>query len=193
MTNHQLLILMHKNLPEGLDWVVQEHREKCLGFAKKTLLGKGGSKELEAKAAALFSEALLSFADHVKEGRLTELSASVGTYLCSTMKYTHYGHQRKAKRPPLTLSQAELGAGEEISEERELIRQALRRLIRELGDACRELLTFRYYDNLPYADILELTGEQYSSVNVLRNKSSKCMKRLRTKVNENLPVTKPSS
>jgi RNA polymerase sigma factor (sigma-70 family) len=193
MTNQELLTLMRKDLPQGLDWVVRECRDKCLGFAKKTLLRTGDREELDAKAYALFSEALLAFADHVEEGRLTDLSASVSTYLCSTMKFTHYGHQRKAKRPPLTFSQVNWDSDEDISEEREFVRQALRRLIRELGVACKQLLTLRYYDNLPYADILELTGEQYASVNVLRNKSSKCMKSLRSKVNESVPVTKISS
>ncbi|SEQ59161.1 RNA polymerase sigma factor [Neolewinella agarilytica] len=192
MTNPELLDLLNKDLPEGLDWVVGECKDKCIGFALKNLVKTGNLHERKTRAKEMFSDALLTFTDHVQQGRITELKANVGTYLCATMKYAYLGEQRRAKRAPLTLTEDYAVATVEEREERELVRRALRRLIRELGDACRELLTFRYYDNLPYAEILTITAEQYASVNVLRNKSSKCMKRLREKVSENVPAIRTS-
>lgn len=193
MTNPELFELLTKDLPQGLDWVVEECKDKCIGFALKNLVKNGSLHERETRAKELFADALLAFTDHVQQGRLTELKANVGTYLCATMKFSYLGEGRRAKRAPLTLPEDYAAAPAEEREEREQVRRALRRLIRELGDACRELLTFRYYDKMPYAEILQLTGDQYASVNVLRNKSSKCMRRLRERVTKSITPLNRSS
>ncbi len=59
-------------------------------------------------------------------------------------------------------------------------------LFESLGDNCKKLLTYFYFEERNYGEILALM--QYDNEQVLRNKKSKCMKALTEKVlsNENL-------
>ncbi|MBC6992944.1 sigma-70 family RNA polymerase sigma factor [Neolewinella lacunae] len=188
MSNPELLDLLREDTRRALTWIVSAWKDRCIAFALKSVIGTTEAQR-EEKAQQLFSDALIALVDNVQAGRLTTLDASLGTYLNSTMKFIHWGEQRKAKRPPLGYSYEEEGINEEI----EAVRSSLRRHLRELGAACRQIITFFYFDKLSFAEILELTKGHYESVAVLRNKKSKCMKQLRENIGVATQTKKSSS
>jgi DNA-directed RNA polymerase specialized sigma subunit len=57
-------------------------------------------------------------------------------------------------------------------------------LISKMGEECRQLLLYFYFDRLRMKRIMELMG--FSSEQVTKNKKSQCMKKLRAMATKNV-------
>lgn len=64
----------------------------------------------------------------------------------------------------------------------------LDKLLQQLGDSCRTLLIYFYYDQLSIKEIL--VKMHYNSEAALKNKKSKCMKKLRSLCDDNPQLKK---
>ena len=159
----------------ALDLVYDRHLEKVTAY----LINKEiDQRRWDAPTLAydLFIEAIMALRENVLAGRLTQFnSGGLATYLTTICRYKYYAHVRKSERilspPPLV----------EESEGTEAINpQRLRRLIRELDDRCRELLTLFYFDRLPMREVIQLTTHAYNSVAAANVANGRCRKKLKT-------------
>jgi DNA-directed RNA polymerase specialized sigma subunit len=62
-------------------------------------------------------------------------------------------------------------------------KEAVMRVVSELGDTCKKILLLFYYENLSMKEILDRTD--YETEQVVRNKKYKCLKQLEQMVNAN--------
>ena len=72
-------------------------------------------------------------------------------------------------------------------DQREMKEQLLS-MMDHLGESCRKILTFFYYENLPFEQIIRKMG--YETEQVARNKKYKCMKELSDLIRNNPALLK---
>lgn len=143
----------------------------------------GGSAE---DGADIFQEALLVAIDKVKTG-VFRGDSSIGTFLVGIAKnkWLHESRTRtRRKAREIAFSGSDIqelvvipGASTPPAPGR------LDQLMQALGDACKRLLTGFYYED---KSMRELLAEfNYENEQVLRNKKSKCMKKLKEMLQRN--------
>lgn len=170
---------------EALDFVNDQYHAKITGYLKAKVMDSHANNA-EWDANDLFVDAIVALRSNVLAGRLTELnSASMETYLTTIARFTHFAKVRKARRgkerkqslPPLVPDD------EAVDEELPLI---LRRFVRELGQACREMITFSYFDELPMKEVIQLTTKSYKSAATGNVENQRCRQKLKAKLTAHL-------
>lgn len=142
----------------------------------------GGSEE---DGADIFQEAVLVLTCKVKTGQFREES-SVKTFLFSIARNLWLHEQRTRKR---RISREEIYMQTEAVEESERVfakegshRQMLNEVMQKIGDGCKKLLHGFYYEN---KSVRELQLQfAYQNDQVLRNRKSKCLKKLKELITE---------
>lgn len=170
---------------KALDFVNDRYEKKITGYLRAKVID-AGTEGAEEKAYDLFIDAIVALRTNVLAGRLTELNrASMETYLNTIARFTHFAKVRKARReeeekqslPPLVPDE------EVVDEELPLV---LRRFVRNLEQACREMITFFYFDGLPMKEVIKLTTRDYKSAATGNVANQRCRKRLKEKLAKHL-------
>lgn len=156
----------------------RDHRTAFVRWAK----GRSTITDDDA-LADIFQDAILILWKNVQSGRLTELTASITTYL--------YGIGRnlllERSRRPQMLSlpdNAQLPDnfnGIAMSAEHEMIReeehQQLNRALEQMGEPCTSILKLTYYEALKSDQIA--AAMNYSTADVVRQQRKRCMDKIR--------------
>jgi RNA polymerase sigma factor (sigma-70 family) len=141
----------------------------------------------EQDAEDIFQEVMVAFINLVKAGRFRGES-SIKTFLFSLNKNIWLNELKRRGR-----AVAREEKYERLNDHKELtadsimeLRQAkndLMKLIDELGEACKKILLLYYFENRSMKEILATLP--YENEQVVRNKKSKCLKKLEMNVSTN--------
>jgi RNA polymerase sigma factor (sigma-70 family) len=134
----------------------------------------------EQDAEDIFQEAMVAFINLVKAGKFRGES-SIKTFLFSLNKNIWLNELKRrsragAREEKYEKQNVQQPATADITMEITQTKEELMKAIRELGDACQKILLLFYFENRSMKEIL--THLPYENEQVVRNKKSKCLKKL---------------
>jgi RNA polymerase sigma factor (sigma-70 family) len=149
------------------------------------VINNNGSKD---DAADLIQETLVAFIDIVRQNKFRGES-SVKSFLYSVLRNLWLSEMRKRNNAGNRNRVFEKGKdAEEEGMVKELVKkeyqQSILDFFEKLGEKCKQLLLFVYYEDLSMKEIADKMPE-YENEQVLRNKKYKCMKSLERMIHEN--------
>ena len=156
---------------------------KIVAFVKKY----NGST---ADSEDLFQDGLVAFYRLAKEGKLKKEGVNVEAYLytiCRNIWFKQFAKRKETlelEENDSIVPLEELALYSLMEEEK---KAAVDQLLSRLGDTCKKLLVYYFYDRLRLKKIAEKMG--YAGEQVGKNKKSSCMKKLKTLASE-LPSIK---
>lgn len=139
---------------------------------------KGGDRQ---DAADIFQEAVLIVIDKIKSGRFRG-DSSVRTFLLGIAKNLWLHEKRTRERR--SGRETQFGQLDEThSELHDRLfsidkSSVVKTLFEQVGDVCTKILSGVYYEKLPMKELLKKFD--YENEQVLRNRKSRCMKKLKT-------------
>ena len=150
-------------------------------FASKYSLDKD-------EIADVYQDAMIVVIENINRGKLTQLSSSLKTYLFAVGKNIILNKLRESQR----LTRINFVESNEMFDSKyfslvendtyesgEMINE-IGRAIELLGDKCREILYYYYYQKLSIKSIVEKLG--YANENTVKANKSRCLKTLREKI-----------
>ncbi len=169
---HQLQYGKDRELDLTFSYLYRRMYDQVFHFVKKY-------KGHEADVEDLFHEGLIALFKLARRGRLAA-DLNIEAYLFSICNLLWFKQLQKKKvflHPDdvqIAAPIVELPIAKMIKqEERELVL----RLLNQLGQDCRKVLVYYYYDRFRMKKIAELMG--YASDQVAKNRKSECMKKLK--------------
>jgi RNA polymerase sigma factor (sigma-70 family) len=173
-TEQELLALLSgTDIEKPVRYLYQRYFDSIVAHVS----ANGGSPE---DGADIFQESLLVMIDKVRAG-LFRGDSAVGTFLVGIAKnkWLHESRTRTRRKNRETMFTRSADYETPLATEpgREAVLHGVEKLVLALGDVCRKLLTGFYYED---KSMRELLAEfDYENEQVLRNKKSKCMKKLK--------------
>lgn len=169
-------LLNNKN--NAFEVLYENYKEDFLGFARKFSLKND-------EIIDIYQETFLSFYENLLNGKLTEFTSSIKTYLFSIGKFKIYEYLRANSKlkiidapvnPEISLDN--LSLENEIMSERE---QLVKTNFKKLGKQCQLILELFYLKGKTLKDI---KGEEnYENTDVVKSLKSRCLKKLKQLVN----------
>ncbi len=170
---HDLQYSERRELDKVFSYLYRQVYDQVFHFIRKY-------KGIEADAEDIFHDGLIALLKLARRGQLAADKTNVEAYLFSICRNLWF---KKLQKKKITISPDDLqmaGPVEEVplygllkKEQQEQVLQ----LLGQLGEDCRKVLTYFYYDRLRMKKIAELMG--YSSDQVAKNRKSDCMKKLK--------------
>lgn len=176
-TDQQLLEQVQAGQYEVLSEVYRRYRGEFVVWAGRVYSCS------ETDAADCFQDAVIVFYKNVRNGRLTELTSSLKTYLFAIGKRLVSGQRRRQKREMTTdydewplPGEVDISLYDRIEDDhrRTTVESALERL----GDPCRTILRLFYYHQYPIESIQSSLG--MASPGAVRIKKMRCLEKLRS-------------
>ena len=148
------------------------------------ILNNSGS---EQDAEDIFQEVLVAFVNLVRAGKFRG-DSSVKTFLFSLNKNIWLNELKRRGRAGVREEKyeklnAQLDNTADVTMEFQQTKNDLMKVIDELGEACKKILLLYYFENRSMKEIL--TALPYENEQVVRNKKSKCLKKLESTVTAN--------
>jgi RNA polymerase sigma factor (sigma-70 family) len=147
------------------------------------IIGNSGSS---ADAEDTFQDALVAVFNNLRSGNF-QLQSSLKTYVFSISRNLWLNKlRRQGRMVNITTEHEQIEIPEnqmnvlEKGERSEIIAS----LIEKMGEECRQLLLYFYFDRFRMKRIMDLMG--FSSEQVTKNKKSRCMKKLRAMAEEDV-------
>ncbi len=148
--------------------------KKYYRMMTKIVLSNNGSEE---EAKDVYQEALLAFWQKAASGKLV-LTSKISTYLYSIcLNQWRKELDRKSK-----LTNEEVDGEEYQGHDQEERYRLVMDCIEELGDTCRKILTYYYFDGLSMTDIAEKL--EFANTDTAKTKKYKCKKKLDSIIRE---------
>lgn len=161
----------------ALRHLYREYYQMALKFVK---YNKGTTED----AGDVFQEALIAFFENIKNKKFRGAS-SIKTYLYATIRNNWFAKLKKAKE---TQSIENLNIKDEVvTDNTQDINNILSELMNQIGESCKRILQFYYYENLSMRDIMKKMD--FSSEQSAKTQKYKCMQKL-LKFLENRPIYK---
>jgi RNA polymerase sigma factor (sigma-70 family) len=161
----------------ALQYIYKENREKVCSF----ILSNNGNSE---EAKDVFQESMIAFYENVRDGKF-KAESKISTYIYSIARFKwlnqlkkdqirklHYGKLKDDFKTSFTFEKNQLATI--IEGEHKL---AIENLLTSLGAICKKILIESIYYNLSMKEITK--NGNFSSEQVVRNKKSKCLKKLK--------------
>ncbi|MEP1096709.1 MAG: RNA polymerase sigma factor [Cyclobacteriaceae bacterium] len=157
-----------ERISRGDERILDHLYEKYYRMMTKVVLSNSGTED---EAKDVYQEALLAFWQKASSGKLV-LTSKISTYLYSIC----LNQWRKELDRKSRLSSEEVD-GEEIQghDAKERLR-IVKECIDELGDVCKGVLTYYYFDGLGMQDIAEKMN--FANTDTAKTKKYKCKKKL---------------
>ena len=157
-----------ERISRGDERVLDHLYKKHYRMMAKIVLSNNGTEE---EAKDVYQEALLAFWQKASSGKLV-LTSKISTYLYSIC----LNQWRKELERKSRLSSEEVD-GEEFQthDQKERLR-IVKECIEELGDVCKGVLTYYYFDGLSMQDIAEKMN--FANTDTAKTKKYKCKKKL---------------
>ena len=125
----------------------------------------------EQEAKDIYQDALIVFWQKVVGGKLV-LTSKISTYLYSIcLNLWRKELDRKSR-----LSNEEKDSTEYLDEDKEERIRIVNECINQLGDTCRRILTYYYFDRMSMSEIAE--NLNFANTDTAKTKKYKCKKRL---------------
>ena len=171
--------ILQADINKPVTYMYEQYFE-AVGFE---IRGKGGNHQ---DAADIFQEAVLIVIDKIKSGKFRG-DSSVRTFLLGIAKNLWLHEKRTRDRR--SGRETQFGASDQpetdvhdrmFSVDSSSIIQSL---FNQVGDICTKILSGVYYEKLPMKDLL--IKFDYENEQVLRNRKSRCMKKLKELLSKN--------
>jgi len=163
------------------DLALEQLYAKLYPIIKSYIQKNNGSDE---DAADIFQDAIIVFYDKVRQNQF-QLSSSIRTYMYSVCKHL-WLNKLRAQKKVVSLSEDSdfitvdpLSLNEISSNERN---EFLQKLLESLGEDCKRILVYYYYDRLKMKEIAERMN--FATDQVAKNKKSSCLKKLKSIVSQ---------
>lgn len=180
-TQHSLLLDLRK---PDIEQPVRQLYDFYFEGILAQICANGGTRE---DGADIFQEAVLVLIEKVKTGQFRG-DSSIKTFLSAIARnlwlFEIRTRQRRRKRENLYMEGEEI-----ITEETHNTvfsnnnKMGLEEILAETGETCKKILMGFYYEDKSMRDLLSLFN--YENEQVLRNKKSKCMKKLKELISSN--------
>jgi len=171
--------------PAKLNGAIKFLYEEYYSLLESYIVKNSGSKD---DAADMIQETMVAFVEIVEAEKFRGES-SIKSFLFSITRNLWLSEIRKrnsADNRNRTFEKAKDGVEQEAVFH--LIRRehfsTIEQLFETLGDKCKQLLMFVYYENMSMNEIIKVIPD-YQNEQVLRNKKYKCMKQLEQMISEN--------
>lgn len=170
--DQKLLDKIAKNDRRALDKMYFGNRDAFLQYFKKYNIQDSDIEDI-------YQESITALYMNGVQGKISQLTSSLKTYLFSIGKNKAIDHLRKNKK----VSEAnDLAADEyeEIEIEKVQLTKQQKLLylnFEKLGDSCKNILKLFYYRGYSIQDIVE--SEKYKDSNTVKSQKSRCIKQLR--------------
>ncbi|WP_185154017.1 RNA polymerase sigma factor [Fulvivirga sp. M361] len=138
----------------------------------------------EDEAADIFQESVVALYYNVRNGRLTELSSTLKTYLFAIGKNIALKKLKKDAKMIVNDELLEINSGlvtEDLFEKTEQ-QKVIAELLNEMGDPCKSILTLFYFDRFAMDAIASRLG--YKNEHVVKSQKLRCFKHLKKLVLE---------
>ncbi|MEZ5010072.1 MAG: sigma-70 family RNA polymerase sigma factor [Chitinophagales bacterium] len=163
-----------------LNTIYRENRGKFVGWAAKQFNAD------DEMATEIYQDAVVTLYENIHSGKLTDMTASVESYLFAIgrnkfLELTRY-HKKNTSIPDhVEIEQIDEEIDyEEKNEEFEQVGMALK----QMGPPCKTLLEFYYYEKKQMDEIATLMD--YKNPATAKNQKYKCIQRLKKIVFENI-------
>ncbi|MCC5929407.1 MAG: sigma-70 family RNA polymerase sigma factor [Cyclobacteriaceae bacterium] len=155
-------------ISQGDEKALEYLYRKYFSMMKRSILKNNGTED---EAKDIFQDALIVFWQKVTSGNLV-LSSKISTYLYSICQNLWRKELDRKKR----LSNEEKDEEVYIKNDEEERLKIVTDCINQLGDTCKKLLTYHYFDGLPMSEIADKLG--FSNTDTAKTKKYKCKQRL---------------
>jgi RNA polymerase sigma factor (sigma-70 family) len=164
MKDSEILERIKKGDESALDYLYK----KNFKMMTKMVMNNNGNED---EAKDIYQEALIVFWQKAISGNLV-LSSKISTFIYSICQNLWRKElERKSK-----LSHEEKDAEEVFDVDRKERIEIINNCINQLGETCRKILTYYYFDNLSMHDIAEKLG--FANADTAKTKKYKCKKEL---------------
>lgn len=172
LSNAALLSAIQQGNNKVLTQLYENYRSPFIAWSKQYF-------NCEAEEAVdIFQEVVIVFYRNIAQGKLTELTSTVQTYLFAIGKNLLLKKSRQTQ--PLSLNDnLPLIDNFIIDRQFEISHQktVLRKTVESLGEPCSEIIKLFYYRNYAIEAIQKCLG--YNSESVVRTQKKRCMQYLR--------------
>ncbi|HAR19419.1 MAG TPA: RNA polymerase subunit sigma [Cytophagales bacterium] len=164
MNDQEILDRIKKGDEAALDYLYKKNYKMMVN-----MIIKNNGSEDEAKD--VYQEALLAFWTKAASGKM-EMTSKISTYLYSICQ--NLWRKELSRKSKLTNEQKD-GPQPDKSEETERAK-IINKCLNELGETCKKILYYFYYDELSMEDIAEKMG--FANADTAKTKKYKCKKEL---------------
>ncbi|SMD35905.1 RNA polymerase sigma factor, sigma-70 family [Reichenbachiella faecimaris] len=171
MKDHEVLERVSRGDEEALDYLYKKHYK----MMTRIVLNNNGSED---EAKDVFQDALLVFWQKAVSGKLV-LTSKISTYIYSIcLNLWRKELDRKSRHSSEEVEQS-IYQDYEKNERIKIITDC----INQLGDTCRRILTYHYFDGLSMTDIADKLN--FANTDTAKTKKYKCKKKLDLMVKRN--------
>jgi RNA polymerase sigma factor (sigma-70 family) len=164
MKDSEVLAKIAKGDESALDFLYKKYYR----MMTKLVISNSGTED---EARDVYQDALIVFWEKARSGKLV-MTSKISTFIYSIcLNLWRKELERKSRLSNEEKDDVEYQDME--SDERERI---IRECINELGDTCRRILMYYYFDGMSMNDIAEKLG--YANTDTAKTKKYKCKKRL---------------
>lgn len=164
MRDEEVLERIGRGDEKALDFLYQKYYR----MMTRIVLTNSGTED---EAKDVFQDALIVFWQKAANGKLV-LTSKISTYLYSICQNLWRKELERKSRLAHETKDGIVEPEDDLQERSQIIRHC----IAELGDTCRKVLTYYYFDGLSMDVIAERLG--FSSTDTAKTKKYKCKKRL---------------
>ena len=156
--------------PDALQYVYNHGKPYCISRLRRTTFCS------QSDAEDIFMDAILIFYENVMQGKLTEVT-HLQAYLykvCQNRYYEQQQHQERARRAEDFMRSQVYDNNLEpydAAQRKALVMQAYR----YLGENCRRILHYYYFEHLPFSEIAQKMG--MANANVAKVTKARCYKK----------------
>lgn len=172
-------------LDEAIRYIYQHYFDTVSSF----IINNSGNLH---DAQDIFQETVVTFIETVEKDKFRGES-SIKTFLVAIARNTWLNELKRRERSDHREAVYEKSKPEEEPDVSQLIserekKQLFRELLGKLGDSCKKILTFFYYENLSMKEMLDHLP--YENEQVVRNKKYKCLQQLTGILKDNPVIAK---
>lgn len=167
------LVKFGRNLEQPISYIYTEHFDNLTNFIRRN---KGSQQDAED----IFQETIIIFVDMIQREKFRGES-SIKTFLYAIARNIWLNELKKRDRMFIRDTESYEPKSKDSEDLQEALiksesKQKVMELIDQLGETCKKILVYYYYDNLSMKEIYERM--HYETEQVVRNQKYKCMKKL---------------
>ncbi len=180
MTDSELVRLVRSGDGAGLSFVYEKYRKEFVNWIRKF-----NNCTLD-EAREYYQAATVILYENIMSSKITELQSSLKTYLFGIGKnlaYQHHRHNQRMDRIKAGyMIESELHSESRHAIQLEFDLTLVQRCLAAIGEPCRQLLDFFYFQRKSMDEISSAMG--YKNPETAKNQKYKCMERLRKMVED---------
>ncbi len=134
-----------------------------------------------ADAEDIYQDAVIALVENIRKGKLDDLKSSLKTYLFSIGKFMAYKNYKQQLK--ISLADTESFPEElewidtDKQDENEAVIRLLQAKLNEMGEGCRKILIWFYYEGKKIEDIVK--AGNYAGKDVVKSQKSRCLAMLK--------------